>query len=59
MSMHVFDQTARDSQNKFTKGLSFRKKLNEKWMKYSPEYHEVSIDESIMPYYHHDKATYT
>ncbi|CAK1591406.1 unnamed protein product [Parnassius mnemosyne] len=51
--MHVSDNAALDVQDKFTKVRPLWEKLNEKWMKYWPQYNEVSIDESMIPYYGH------
>ncbi|XP_036340519.1 piggyBac transposable element-derived protein 3-like [Rhagoletis pomonella] len=51
--MHVSDNTLLDPQDKFTKIRPLWDNLNERWMRYSPRYVEVSIDESMIPYYGH------
>lgn len=51
--LHVCDNAALDAEDKFTKVRPLWVKLNEKWVKYWPQYNEVSIDESMIPYYGH------
>lgn len=51
--MHVCDNADLDPADKFTKVRPLWVALNQKWMQFSPNFPEVSIDESMIPYYDH------
>ncbi|XP_039949820.1 piggyBac transposable element-derived protein 3-like [Bactrocera tryoni] len=51
--MHVSDNTLLDQGDKFTKVRPLWNKLNASWMRYFPRFTNVSIDESMVPYYGH------
>lgn len=57
--LHVSDNNNLHSNDKFTKNRPLWDQLNKSWLKYFPNYFELSVDESMIPYYgHHSTKQY-